>query len=611
MSNIPEEDTLRSLLKNRKLEPFIEYIRFPYYKNLSPDTRIDFSYPITALVGTNGTNKTSVLRAVWGSPGHNNLGNFWFSTSIDPIEETGDGRSCFIYGYWNAHEDKTVEVLKTRIRDKEDPDYWEPSRPVAKYGMDEMPPLQDGVEPPVGRSKTRWNAIVKPDVYLDFRADLSAYDKFFYHGELRNKQSSLKNKKEHIRARSYHLKTSIENKYSSYEYYGVDRIVEGGKDNRLLSSEEIAEVSNILGRGYSEISLIRHTFYNCDAYTAIMKVAKLNYSEAFAGSGEFAVVRLVVGVMSAPEHSLILLDEPEVSLHPGAQDRLMTFLAKMVKLKKHQIVISTHSPAIIRCLPQDAIKVFVVGQNGKVIIPSQKALPEEAFFHLGEPIQGKTTVVVEDELAGEIVRRALRLAGEAISTLVEIRYFPGGSQTLWAHYIPTYSVENRTDMLVLLDGDRRPSIEIPDPDTISQADEESIQQVILKVTGVDVSFKADGGDGGANVAQRNLLRREYLRWARSHVDYLPGTGIPELFIWENMKSDADSDGLNLQADVKERFVQLTKKFLGLAEHESVSAKDILTVQRARLATIPEGNAELIKLRDRLLVSIQSHSTKNG
>ena len=36
---------------------WITHIRFPYFKNIQPNTRIDFSCPITALVGPNGTGK--------------------------------------------------------------------------------------------------------------------------------------------------------------------------------------------------------------------------------------------------------------------------------------------------------------------------------------------------------------------------------------------------------------------------------------------------------------------------------------------------------------------------------------------------------------------------
>lgn len=170
-----EMATLRNLLSAGQLEPYIRHIRFPHYKNLVEGTRIDFTYPITALVGANGTNKSSVLRALYGAPQNNNLGNLWFSTSIDPIEDDG-ARSCFIYGYLNQDVGRCIEVLKTRIHKSNDPDYWEPSRPVAAYQMEKMPPA---VKPLKGRSMTRWSAIDKDVVYLDFRATLSAFDKLF------------------------------------------------------------------------------------------------------------------------------------------------------------------------------------------------------------------------------------------------------------------------------------------------------------------------------------------------------------------------------------------------------------------------------------------------
>ncbi|MHC2086458.1 ATP-binding protein [Methylobacterium sp. CM6244] len=172
MPSESDRQTLLTLLNAGQLEPFIQHIRFPRFKNLAPDTRIDFTYPITALVGSNGTNKSSVLRALQGAPGANNLGNYWFSTSVDPIEETGDRPNCFIYGYFHKTDERTVEVLKTRIRRENDPDYWEPSRPLVRYGMERR-----HIE---GQKRSRWENIRKEVVYVDFRQYLSAFDKTFY-----------------------------------------------------------------------------------------------------------------------------------------------------------------------------------------------------------------------------------------------------------------------------------------------------------------------------------------------------------------------------------------------------------------------------------------------
>ena len=586
------------MLAGRKLEPFISHIRFPQYKNLAANTVVEFTYPITALVGANGTNKSSILRALYGAPGFNNLGNFWFSTSIDPIEETGERASCFIYGYWNAGEKKTVEVIKTRIKKDEDPDYWEPSRPILVYGM-EPPEKLDADQPvPEGRSRTRWNAIKKNVVYLDFRATLSAYDKFFYHGELRSKPNTEKNKKDFVRVRAPHLKRVLDECLTAFMYRKSERVID--KDNRSLSEQEVQEISRILDRKYDEIKFVRHTFFNCDAYTCQMRVAGLRYTEAFAGSGEFAVARIVTSVLQAPDQSLILLDEPEVSLHPGAQDRLIDFLSACVMKHHHQIVISTHSPAVVRKLPADAIKVLSMDTaSGRVALPSQTALAEEAFFHLGEPVPDKIMVLVEDALAAEIVRRALIPAGEAAANAFEIRYFPGGSQTLSARYLPIYAGENRKRLFVLFDGDRRPDDELPDPATISQADVGKLKDEILRVSGVDVEFHSDGGSGGGNVEQQNDMRRKFMTWVRAHVGYLPGKQNPEEFVWTNMAADTQTNAIIVD-DVKAKFEALARQELGIASFQKVDSKEILGTQRRRLATIDESHAHLTALKTQLL-----------
>lgn len=593
-----QEKQLRALVAGRKLEPFISHIRFPQYKNLAANTVVEFTYPITALVGANGTNKSSILRALYGAPGFNNLGNFWFSTSIDPIEETGERASCFIYGHWNASEKKIVEVIKTRIKKDKDPDYWEPSRPLIVYEM-EPPERWDKKQPlPEGRSKTRWNAIKKNVVYLDFRAALSAYDKFFYHGELRSKPNTEKNKKDLVRARAPHLKRVLDEHLTSFTYRKSERILD--KDTRILSEKEIKEISHILDRKYDEIKFLRHTFFNCDAYTCQMRVAGLRYTEAFAGSGEFAVVRIVTSVLRAPDQSLILLDEPEVSLHPGAQDRLIDFLSSCVTKHHHQIIISTHSPAVVRKLPADAIKVLSMDSaSGKVVLPRQSALAEEAFFHLGEPVPEKITVLVEDVLAAEIVRRALIPAGEAVANIFDILYYPGGSQTLWARYLPIYAGEKRKKLLVLFDGDRRPVVELSDPATISLAEAEKLKAEILRVAGVDIEFHCDGGSGGGNADQRNDMRRNFMTWAREHVSYLPGNQIPEEFVWANMVADVTTNAI-VAGDAKAKFEALARQELGIASYQNVDSNGILGTQRRRLATIDQNHTDLAALREQLL-----------
>ncbi|EDP2820988.1 ATP-binding protein, partial [Salmonella enterica subsp. enterica serovar Oranienburg] len=111
--------------------------------------------------------------------------------------------------------------------------------------------------------------------------------------------------------------------------------------------------------------------------TALLSTDKLNYTEAFAGSGEFAIVSLVLSLYAAKPNSLILLDEPEVSLHPGAQKRMMEILYSIVDQHKHQVVVSTHSPVIVNLLPKEAIKLFIFDEETETAKIAQNITPDE------------------------------------------------------------------------------------------------------------------------------------------------------------------------------------------------------------------------------------------
>jgi len=106
---------------------YITHIRFPRYKNIADGTRIEFSFPVTALVGSNGSGKTSVLNALYGAPARKSTGQYWFSTKVDPIEEGDGSPSRFIYGHRNPTLKAIVETRKARVRKtrggKLDPNY--------------------------------------------------------------------------------------------------------------------------------------------------------------------------------------------------------------------------------------------------------------------------------------------------------------------------------------------------------------------------------------------------------------------------------------------------------------------------------------------------------
>ena len=45
---------------------------------------------MTVLIGKNGSGKSSTLHALFGAPQGYTCSDFWFSTDVDPIAESGD-----------------------------------------------------------------------------------------------------------------------------------------------------------------------------------------------------------------------------------------------------------------------------------------------------------------------------------------------------------------------------------------------------------------------------------------------------------------------------------------------------------------------------------------
>lgn len=515
---------------------YITHIRFPRFKNLAPGTNIDFSFPITALVGANGSGKTSVLHALYGAPLRYSTGEYWFSTQVDPIEEGDGSPSRFIYGHYNSGLKAVVETRKARVRKvrdgKSDPNYWEPTKEAPGDGM-LVPEISVGKDID-GRSKDRWNPVMRKVIYINFRKELSAFDKYFYFGKdpivkplaKGEKSRRITSKKELIMRDAKKLSQVLSLGDTSLTYRGMKVATE----NRLLTKTELEAVSFILGREYSEARVVRHRLFKGDGnLSVIFKTNFCKYSEAFAGSGEVAVTSCVIQILGAKIGSLILLDEPEVSLHPGAQERLLAFLAKVVKEKKVQVIFSTHSPHLISSLPNEAIKSFVQLNNGSFsVIPESH--PYAAFHRLGAFHDNKVVVLVEDRLAQLVVNQSLLLIkDEALRKLFSVEFLPGGSSTLLSNRIPVL-MDNSSKILVLLDGDQRKVINLPNPNEIPESQNGELEKIIWEQIGAKPNCLIDGGTNGGNKAQRIEFLRKYMTWVHDNLRYLPLSSPEEIVL---------------------------------------------------------------------------------
>lgn len=598
-----EVNTIKRILeKNPKtFEPFIQYIRFPYYKKLLEGTRLDFTFPLTVLVGPNGCNKSSILHALYGCPRQNSTGVYWFSTDVDKIDDKKESQ-CYIHGYWLEVQGDYVEAIKTRINAKEEPDLWETSRPILRHGMKRMPPIIGGNME--GRTKTRWKAIDKDVIYLDFRAEIGAYDCYFWYGE-HQKTVTMNTKQDRIRKQSKYLRKVINGKTDSYFLHEKQKV----KKYIELSREACEVVSYILGQPYKTIKIIEHAFYGGRfGKTIILQNDDLEYSEAFAGSGETSVVILVNEIMSAQDKSLILLDEPETSLHPVAQRKLQGFLLKTIISKKHQIVIATHSPALLSGLPPEAIKVLIKDfKTGKIKILS-KSFPEEAFKIIGVTEPNKLNIFVEDKLTATIIEVYLEKYKKNLTDFIKVLAIPGGAESIIKNYITVAAHKNANNEIFILDGDKhmnnreafdhkiRNLIELNylssgaiDESKIPISQNNNLEKILKEVSGCHIRFNIDGNSQyGGNTEQKHIMERNLLKYWAKHVFYLPGLQ-PERLLYDNIEENNRKQIFDTIIDhnsVDWKLYYKDKASLELTKSKVVS-EDILFIQRQIISKFPE------------------------
>ena len=354
------------------------------------------------------------------------------------------------------------------------------------------------------------------------------------------------------------------------------------RDVRVLTNEEIVSINAIIGKNYTGGKVVEHRFFEGWGRTVAFSTAERSYTDAFAGSGESAVIRLVLEVEGAKEGSLVLLDEPETSLHPGAQERMLAYLLDRIKRKKLQIVISTHSPTLVGYLPRESIKVFSLNAEGYAdIVPDRPA--EEAFHYIGHRYDASINIVVEDRLAKEVVEAAIQSKGAAFAKRFSVSFGPGG-HTAIKKDIVVYS-KSGNGPIILFDGDQRPEGNPPHIDTnqilAGAFNSEHLKELIDKQAGSKIDFAMDSNMPES--AKVELFRR-YLDYYRDRVHYLPFP-TPEEAIWDDgacrgFLALSDPNEAATKAATITAMTDYKKRFAALSEAtKSVDAVHNLFVNR--------------------------------
>lgn len=126
----------------------------------------------------------------------------------------------------------------------------------------------------------------------------------------------------------------------------------------LSKIKEIEEyISYVLEENFKLNKLAKHLDKDIFKYKS-----QNEYSSFNAATGEEVLTKIIIDIVEAKEHSLILIDEIELGLHPKIQRRLIDVLYHIANSNNKQFILTSHSPTILSSVPEKS-RVFIEKQN--------------------------------------------------------------------------------------------------------------------------------------------------------------------------------------------------------------------------------------------------------
>ena len=107
---------------------------------------------------------------------------------------------------------------------------------------------------------------------------------------------------------------------------------------------------------------------------------KFDINELSSGEKQLFLRTLAIRMLN-PENSIILIDEPELSLHPKWQQRIVDVYRKIGE--NNQIIIATHSPHILGSVKKENIMLLDKDDEGKIVIKTG----DELYDSYGQPTE--------------------------------------------------------------------------------------------------------------------------------------------------------------------------------------------------------------------------------
>lgn len=191
------------------------------------------------------------------------------------------------------------------------------------------------------------------------------------------------------------------------------------------------------------------------------------------GSGVRSLVSLMAALLSTElddRHYIILLDEPETSLHADAQHTLRAVLEALAQKPNVQVVYATHSPSMINPILSSSLRLVKRENNGRIATTTILDRPvDENFLSIRSSLglsaadsllYGPVTLIVEGPteviglpiILGRLWKEGVEGFSEVGTLLPQVHFLDGCGDSF--DQLCKVAISQGTRPVVYLDGDK-------------------------------------------------------------------------------------------------------------------------------------------------------------
>lgn len=171
-----------------------------------------------------------------------------------------------------------------------------------------------------------------------------------------------------------------------------------------LSDEELKDINYLIGKSYSNC-----VFYEVDdldenygAYPFFkVQVGDIQYDTRSMGNGEHFLLCLFWFMKRLNNDAILIIEEPETYISIISQRHLADYIGKIISKKGIKVILTTHSPFILKHIKEEHIRIVSRIMNEVSIVAPDRDFTVKRVLGFSQSYLG--TLFVEDQVASDFL----------------------------------------------------------------------------------------------------------------------------------------------------------------------------------------------------------------